>query len=1285
MVGIKEVASKELSGVLCPNFSLQEAGPSQRHEDFVKNVVQWLERGGFRCERGVRVESSPYSGYVDIVCEGENVEYVIEVKSYPLSQATLSDYMQLQLYCTKLSRQSNAKRECLLAYRGFTRHRSNEVVFIKVPAEVKLSEEREGGGPAGKHKPGFECFSCAKSKSCLYSLNSVAQPSSPIQRPSLECKNVRNEDIARVYQEAVKDEWCLMRHGTSCYNYYYDYRQGVVYWIPVYVALNGNVVYNMNEVLTPLHILAASLRAVGSAKLSYDGKCLGADELLLNEGLLIEKECDIHARLKSDNTLGLVIVLTEKRAQSDFLRLVDLYRKYEELEAGGADKEVLNKAQEFLQKILKGGRAMCYKTFHGEFVRLLRNASSLPERSVVLEGYALPFIEDVFGERDKDVSMLADELERYLSRGDLAYAILRSLRSEGGYEIGKLSEFQLNSVRKLLRVDREKGGRPFFFLLTSPPGAGKTIVFTIYALARAVRNVINRESEESEKIVIMYPTKTLAKQQLQLLIYTLEELNRELTARGLREIKIALYDGDSNRRKRKLRRLRCSAGDLEYGEDGHVYCGGAEVGWISERDVDDADIVVTNPYKLSSDLLRPEKGWVERIGVIILDEAHHFLDGTTLDFMTALLHRVVIRKQLVSNSNGCRIAPDVILSSATITSSGMPFKDADKVTFRGIGGFLRMQRPNSQKTQRVDEESAKKTVEELAKRVFGEELANCYRKDYEDYYAHITGTETGRKLTLPLVLFSIPEQSPTGTLTEVAVSSLIFSKASLRRRIIAEGITSIFFVDNKELQREIESHLKRRMLSRELSPADKLLVRPYVQRNAAQIAPLPHGRRIVEDILKSKNLKALENYHHLALYCAKKEDLDSVLLNDVVSEYLGGGVQTPRQCYKQAQADALDIIKNKDQKPSTNAQYVPILVHNADLSHSRRMNVEEFIEKARGRWGLVIATSTLEMGVNIENAGVVVQYGLPALPEIVVQRFGRGGRSVRTLFTSVGVLVPRNTGEDVALIDEDYAILRLFGFKPAFLEDARSQARYESVLMIVGFNAYSMRRFDCERGNREAQHYVETSKKMLNAKVDVAKILGTLHDACNLCSDAQQAQGLGASRPIDISLQSLENYLKNSCKEVLDKIIKKCRDYHDIIKDLCENMRLLRRRIMRELLTLSTHAAKCWTIIRTEPYVEELFREYLGQESPTPPLIIGEIFNISMTLVNTEKCINTRKARECCMRAYLSMLAYPKMPDPYVVTPTIDVYTILRKRKKKKSMSINEVYDVEIPLKIRST
>jgi len=109
MVGIKEVASKEPSG-----------------------------------------ESSPYSGYADIVCKGGNVEYVIEVKSYPLSQATLGDYMQLQLYCTNPSRRSNAKCECSLALRGFTRRRSIEVVFIKVPAEVKLSEEREGGGPAGK-------------------------------------------------------------------------------------------------------------------------------------------------------------------------------------------------------------------------------------------------------------------------------------------------------------------------------------------------------------------------------------------------------------------------------------------------------------------------------------------------------------------------------------------------------------------------------------------------------------------------------------------------------------------------------------------------------------------------------------------------------------------------------------------------------------------------------------------------------------------------------------------------------------------------------------------------------------------------------------------------------------------------------------------------------------------------------------------------------------------------------------------------------------------------------
>jgi len=911
-----------------------------------------------------------------------------------------------------------------------------------------------------------------------------------------------------------------------------------------------------------------------------------------------------------------------------------------------------------------------------------------------LEGYVLPFIEDVLGERDKDVSMLADELEKYLGRGELAHAILQSLRSEGGYEIGRLSEFQLNGVRKLLRVDREEGGRPFFFLLTSPPGTGKTIIFTIYALARAVRNVIKGESE---KIVIMYPTKTLAKQQLQLFIYTLEELNRELATYGLRKIRIALYDGDSNKRKRKLRHLKCNTGDLEYGKDGHIYCGRVEVDWITEKDVDNADIIMTNPYKLSSDLLKPGKRWVERIGVIILDEAHHFLDSTTLDFITALLHRVVIRKQLVRKSEECRNAPDMILSSATITSSGMPFRSADEVTFRGVGGLLRAQRPNSQEIQHI--------IEEFAKRIFGEGLANCYRKDYEDYYAHITGRETGRKLTLPLVLFSIPEQSPTGTVTEVAVTSLIFSRASLRRRIFANGITSILFVDNKELQHEIESYLKRRMLAQELSPADKLLVRPYVEKNTSFV-PLTRGHRIIEDILKSQKFEALESYHHLALYCTTKEDLEHVLHNDVVKEYRGDkeGAQTPHQCYRDAQADALDIIKNRDQKLSADAQYVPILVHNADLPHSHRMRIEEFIEKAHKRWDLVIATSTLEMGVNIENAGVVVQYGLPALPEIVVQRFGRGGRSAHTLFTSIGVLVPRNTGEDVALIDEDYAILRLFGFKPAFLEDARSQARYESILMLVGFNAYSMRHFDCERGNHEAQYYVEASKKMLNAKsINIEKILGALHDACNLCSNAQQIQGLGMSKSIDVSLRSLENYLKDLCKEGLDEdathqkylnyysivnIIKNlCRDY---IKDLCGSMHLLRKRIMSELLKLSMHATTCWARIRDDDNVKEFFKEYFGIESPTPPLVIGEIFNILTTLINTEKCVNARKAKECCMREYLSVLAYPKMPHPYVVTPTMDVYTILHERipherKERKSMSINEVYDLEIPLKIRST
>jgi|GEM_PF-1118626 len=81
--------------------------------------------------------------------------------------------------------------------------------------------------------------------------------------------------------------------------------------------------------------------------------------------------------------------------------------------------------------------------------------------------------------------------------------------------------------------------------------------------------------------------------------------------------------------------------------------------------------------------------------------------------------------------------------------------------------------------------------------------------------------------------------------------------------------------------------------------------------------------------------------------------------------------------------------------------------HYGLLSQEVRFNRENaFLE---GQTKMLIATSTLELGVDIGNAAVIVQHKLPREPESLVQRIGRAGRSEQCLYTSLGFIVLQQT------------------------------------------------------------------------------------------------------------------------------------------------------------------------------------------------------------------------------------------------------------------------------------
>ncbi|MFO1152224.1 MAG: ligase-associated DNA damage response DEXH box helicase [Rhodospirillales bacterium] len=90
-----------------------------------------------------------------------------------------------------------------------------------------------------------------------------------------------------------------------------------------------------------------------------------------------------------------------------------------------------------------------------------------------------------------------------------------------------------------------------------------------------------------------------------------------------------------------------------------------------------------------------------------------------------------------------------------------------------------------------------------------------------------------------------------------------------------------------------------------------------------------------------------------------------------------------------------------------NSENLPIALHHGSLSVERRRKVEA--AAAAGRLRAVVATSSLDLGVDWASVDLVIQVGAPKGVSRLVQRIGRAGH--RSDVTSRAVLVPANRFE----------------------------------------------------------------------------------------------------------------------------------------------------------------------------------------------------------------------------------------------------------------------------------
>ncbi len=80
--------------------------------------------------------------------------------------------------------------------------------------------------------------------------------------------------------------------------------------------------------------------------------------------------------------------------------------------------------------------------------------------------------------------------------------------------------------------------------------------------------------------------------------------------------------------------------------------------------------------------------------------------------------------------------------------------------------------------------------------------------------------------------------------------------------------------------------------------------------------------------------------------------------------------------------------------------------------HYSGVQDRERIEKdfTSGRLGVLLSTSTLELGVDYPNVSIVATVGVPFMLESIPQRIGRAGRDpIKTLNTTLAIIVLRNT------------------------------------------------------------------------------------------------------------------------------------------------------------------------------------------------------------------------------------------------------------------------------------
>jgi hypothetical protein len=183
---------------------------------------------------------------------------------------------------------------------------------------------------------------------------------------------------------------------------------------------------------------------------------------------------------------------------------------------------------------------------------------------------------------------------------------------------------------------------------------------------------------------------------------------------------------------------------------------------------------------------------------------------------------------------------------------------------------------------------------------------------------------------------------------------------------------------------------------------------------------LPHPSSSVETLTEALILA-------VTLWCHKHNFkaitfIDSVAEIATISDYIYTTILGRREG-----REVTDHIYNSSRKPENSYNWLPLAppsmvadpntfrsfvlkqykesigVHYGQLPLNQRAKVEYLF--SQGNLKHLLATSTLELGIDLSDVAVIIQHKLPITPEGVVQRIGRSGRSPACLRVALGIIV----------------------------------------------------------------------------------------------------------------------------------------------------------------------------------------------------------------------------------------------------------------------------------------